>query len=987
MDNHILIGLGGTGGKILREFKVRMFTEYPDKEVRKKLPISVLYVDSTSEDIGLDRPEFNVLGQDAGFTQSEFLNINNNVDVRQLIANAGNHPNLGGIVDNAQAVQSTIGNLGAAAGQKRRAGRLLFANSAERFKTALTNAYNQCATYNDTHNKVVHIFAGLSGGTGSGSVVDAVMQTRKHWPEATILVYAMLPERDLPKAGMDKGRYYPNAYAALEELNAMQAGAWVPTDITGKGQRNNLHSITRHGVANGIAVYSNSNDNNISVDSFTELPRIVSDFAYARIFNINQENQACQDILRAYNFENLDGSEDEYDETAHPSGPYGELPVARTRKVSSFAIKRIVYPEVRVLKHISYTVSDKILNQLRYNNWSDTESYRDTVRNVDWRHLWLDDDHLAAWKLDMPHVTLEDKVLELDPEYPNPYEFWQSMVDQLKDIAWQTNKDTATANIQTMMDDIFNSTYRTEGVNAYFNGKLRVMNELAASIRYGVERDLYSKWMNGEISVTDLSNITGLLSFYVSDDLREKIVKAKADNEALIKDIEAEFDDIRHDWAAGNIFTDLIWRHRKNLFNRYCADLPAYMEARTKRKALEFAEAFQQVLNQAFGTMVEEVARFSGLMGKATEEIRKLIAAQHAIGNSIENPQGALIEVAEDQAMKSYEKQLTLDRQKMQAMSQSVRNKITEGKEFLSFGDLERHISVNSIKNAIDTTMPPLVKQYHDERPASEVRVLGLNVLKQLQQKLSSGTKIAEFAQRMHKHCSPYVKLDNNQLDMNVENNQAPIQGTNTNIRETMIVLPEPDADTEAFAIELRDALVSQTPNGKKPPVVVMDGKRKNELFMVAINSGYPLRAVTWLSQDRRRFLEFINAGNDIQRRDARILMYGEGNGENLPDLFVTDKSKGSDLTPPLPPDNSEKPLHLAVNGVNYGPYDRATCRELVKNKQLTPDTYVWMEGMAAWTPAKDVEELKSLFAPAMPPVPSGMPPIPGAAPQMPPMP
>lgn len=28
--NHILVGLGGTGGKILRAFKMRMFEEFPD---------------------------------------------------------------------------------------------------------------------------------------------------------------------------------------------------------------------------------------------------------------------------------------------------------------------------------------------------------------------------------------------------------------------------------------------------------------------------------------------------------------------------------------------------------------------------------------------------------------------------------------------------------------------------------------------------------------------------------------------------------------------------------------------------------------------------------------------------------------------------------------------------------------------------------------------------------------------------------------------
>lgn len=59
--NHILVGLGGTGGKILRAFKMRMFEEFPTAELRKQQPVSLLYVDSTDEMMpqgGRARPDF-----------------------------------------------------------------------------------------------------------------------------------------------------------------------------------------------------------------------------------------------------------------------------------------------------------------------------------------------------------------------------------------------------------------------------------------------------------------------------------------------------------------------------------------------------------------------------------------------------------------------------------------------------------------------------------------------------------------------------------------------------------------------------------------------------------------------------------------------------------------------------------------------------------------------------------------------------------------
>jgi hypothetical protein len=84
---------------------------------------------------------------------------------------------------------------------------------------------------------------------------------------------------------------------------------------------------------------------------------------------------------------------------------------------------------------------------------------------------------------------------------------------------------------------------------------------------------------------------------------------------------------------------------------------------------------------------------------------------------------------------------------------------------------------------------------------------------------------------------------------------------------------------------------------------------------------------------------------------------------------------------PPLPPQPTPNiSLHMAVGGQSYGPYNWDVCKQLVQNGQLTAQTIVWMEGMAAWGPAGQVPTLQPLFAPAAPPMPPatpGMPPMP----------
>ena len=51
MANHLIIGLGGTGGKILREMRKRIYEEFRSNEPAGKIEIEYLYIDSSDEDL------------------------------------------------------------------------------------------------------------------------------------------------------------------------------------------------------------------------------------------------------------------------------------------------------------------------------------------------------------------------------------------------------------------------------------------------------------------------------------------------------------------------------------------------------------------------------------------------------------------------------------------------------------------------------------------------------------------------------------------------------------------------------------------------------------------------------------------------------------------------------------------------------------------------------------------------------------------------
>lgn len=75
----------------------------------------------------------------------------------------------------------------------------------------------------------------------------------------------------------------------------------------------------------------------------------------------------------------------------------------------------------------------------------------------------------------------------------------------------------------------------------------------------------------------------------------------------------------------------------------------------------------------------------------------------------------------------------------------------------------------------------------------------------------------------------------------------------------------------------------------------------------------------------------------------------------------------GPGVPPPLPQASS---YFVGVNGQQQGPYDVQTLQQQVLAGRVSRDTLVWKQGMAAWTPAGQVQDLAALFSNMPPPLP-----------------
>lgn len=1013
-SNHILVGLGGTGGKILRAFKMRMYEEFPMQEERNSLPVALMYVDSTTEMMpkdGKPRADFRVMGQDASFTNNEFLNIKA-VDVEHILDHINNFPSVKGIVDNVSAVKGAIGSLGKAAGQKRRAGRLLFAANAVGYVNCLRDANARCEEVsNETNRLNIHIFAGLAGGTGSGSVVDVVMQSRKAFPNAKISVYAMIPEMNLPKSDMDQGRYYPNGYAAMNELNALQTGRWAPHDVTGRGALN-LYNDRVKGVADGLTVYSNVNENGLTINSLEELPKVVSDYMFARIFFVKEDDQVNSDIIRAYNFENMDEFALEFDETSVPAVD-GKLLAARTKKINSFGIKRVIYPELRVLKHITYTTAESILYQFKYNNWRENQGYVDEEKNKDYRREYMSEANLSEWMLDEDHLTLNKKILEADTDYPAFKEYWH---DKAIGYAEDAKKSKDPLNeLDGILQEFYDRHFREDGVEAFYRSKERVIPEMAREIRHKIESELFEKWKIGDVSAEELLKVSKLIQEKM-EELRKDLDTKAAEENNNYKAIDDERAVNVEDKNHLGMFQKLV--KSNDMFNNHKSILEDLYVSKTMLVALDFAKKLAAKLAIELGKMNTDISAFGQKISDAIAETQKLVAAQRKVNKGLEDMKGAIIEVSEEEAMVEFEEELRTDKVDMPNIARNIREEILPDGEFYNFGRLTDEISIDAIKDAFDIKLAELVRIKHNEKADSEKKVLGLNILTQLRQKLKTDDDIKAFAVKIVNQSGVYLKLDNNQVTQAIHNNEgnlSPQNPASINKKAILISIPSPDdnAGLKSFADKLENAFKTSINQSIARTTITVNrnSPRKDELSILTVGYCFPMRAIDWMRTYKQRYEDFLHTGNAATDAGNAILLHSEGDGTQFPSLFMvenwaqiiaekeatlskpvsggaTSSNTGIEIPPvvteippivsdgePVPPPVYEDiKLYIAVGVKRYGPYNMEQCQQLVEGGQLTQRSKVWKEGMASWAPASEVEELQPLLAP--PAIP-GMPPLP----------
>ena len=170
MSNHLIIGLGGTGGKVLREFRKRVYEEFRSNEPGGGVFLDYIYVDSSPADLN-DRTGWKVLGKSVHLGEAQKVNING-INA-SMIQNLNMYPGLQAFINDSdkQLIDQHMGPLISAGigGQRRRLGRMLIANnladknSKDNFNNVLQAAVVRLQQASNDNDVTFHVCAGLAG--------------------------------------------------------------------------------------------------------------------------------------------------------------------------------------------------------------------------------------------------------------------------------------------------------------------------------------------------------------------------------------------------------------------------------------------------------------------------------------------------------------------------------------------------------------------------------------------------------------------------------------------------------------------------------------------------------------------------------------------------------------------------------------------------------------------------------------------------------
>lgn len=973
--NYLVIGLGGTGGKVIRSFK-RIVRQDFGENLPDSVKVRYLYVDSSWRDLEssgswLTKGE---VGDDISLPKESRLAITEN-NLAARLSDPAHHPVTHRYIGDAKDWSDIFSSMNVketAGGQIRRLGESLFEPHCRDFVEQVRKLVHDMRKESQKDGVHFHVCAGLAGGTGSGIFLQVIAQLRAlysvdpaHYP---ISLYLLLPEENSPWAANGQAtNYYANGYAALQELNAYLISderdgpnkggpLYRMVDLTGDRER--LEGmIDRVG---GTFVISNLNEARhvISVDK--EVPELFAQLLHQRIFVIDRANNPnLAELQKAVTMENK--------LLADESQQRNTKVKLRSVRFSSFGVKRLMVPEEEIRDHFTATLATQALLQMLYNNWHAAELgtgnpyFAAEKRYLGFSEFVASEDARQRWKLSDEQITLSQGILATEIEAQQRgwlphFQHWSTAAKPFfKRAASATSvngRDERLSTLEAEFDHHADKQYRGVGRDRFFDMKIEDLGQPdrhVAELRHSLEDWMMDQWLAGDYGIADLET---LLDDLVADlrrrasDIPAALEKFTEEEKVLLGSIQQNqqawekiglggrklgwtglfttFEEVLEAQKGHLIELHRIrtqrrsWQFAAELLRKITAELEAKVrpllgEARTALDGLyRFFESSRQ------STCQDDLAP-SGVEGGGAESARGLqnnvVKLYHPA--EIRRFAASLLEEEKNQrawAAQSRTGQLDLAQQ---------RSRQANGRE-RSFAMLVLHgLRSSDAKTVQERISRDQAQQEHQNRTGSVGRHIGVNIVDKLAEQFPQSAQLRTYIEQLMNAAQTFCQF-----------RPTEFSGSSRPDSRLAVILPT-SQDQSAFRASL--AAVFKACQAPGTTVDIVDSNRRpNEITLLSFKSWFPLRFLEPLATLRKLFEARLKQGSP---KRARMEVFTEDHHPELPSLF---RLQGDDIwrtvLPVLQIAQATKLLAASVNPMT----NRTEYKLERKDEQGLPHQFVY---------------------------------------------
>ena len=892
MSNHLVIGLGKTGGAVLCSLRKRVFEEFRSNEPCQHTNIDYLYVDTSLSDLN-NEEDWQTLGVSVQLAPAQRLFVD--PISPSMLDFLDGYPSIKAFISDEDktlildALNEDSEN--AAIRNSRRLGRLLL-------------GVNMCRLPQDTfigyvHSRVrslwercnekdvtFHICVGLDDTFGSGAIVDTIALIRDvFYPtyedscRYRIKLYLYLPG-EVSQYNVDESinRYcQANCYAVLQELNAISIGCYYPTDLKGYAYENGpVKRLLKGKNAFDMAfLYTNVNGQGQEFPFPTNITNRVSDFLFVNIFS---GFYCFPYLLRALYLSLYQIRLNFYN---------GKWPV-HSRQFMTFGVKRIEYPEMEVVEYGACRFAYQSSMQMLYNRWDETRGFIECTEDMvgkNYPQLVTDPIELESNLLTEDYLTLSKPLPSIEKFVTNwkpIVQGWEFYTDRYKqDVQAECLKKEWYEEFNGLCNKFFDSMYRGVGVKKFYFDSESQLAGYAEEIVRRIEKNLLAKWKNGSMSIIEVHKYLNVLIANCGERVEDYKTKITRYTSYLNEDLADHLEGIRKDWNNIGWLRGFFTSASTKTFGRFVDAKREQLTLETTVVAYDFA-----------AKLLSEVAKMLTLLSvNSVESFIKLLSDFAVSMNRQAEERCKLSDVdtadMKSEVVKIYDPEFIREtvygflkmKETQKSYSDNLRATIIEevGTIYNGFYDMARKINLSTLqkvtlKSCMENAREEMGK-YSLKHPGQ--RMVNVNILDKLRNSdCSTEDKRKQFVREIYDAAQNLLTFNGLEELKGSPETAACHQWM---IQISLPMYEEDPAFRDAFIKDFGE--ISKIPFDKDYDVSV--NFHTNQIVVIRVDSGFPLRYVDNVRLFRDGYNQLV--GND----EKYMMLYSENLEEKLPSLYI----------------------------------------------------------------------------------------------------